>query len=71
MNPFPQPLRFDNKSGVAGVTWNGINHKWRSGIRKDGKSYYLGEFVDLNDAVAARKKKEAELFGDNANEVIA
>lgn len=48
------------KSGFPGVQWNDVNRKWRANIRKDRKLYYLGEFERLEDAVTARKAKEAE-----------
>lgn len=51
-----QNIRKDNCSGYKGVKWNKINKKWQSYINVNGKHFYLGEFINKNDAVNARNK---------------
>ena len=45
-----------NKSGMTGVCWSKSHRKWRSSIRVNNKSKCLGVFLDLNDAIEARKE---------------
>lgn len=45
-------------SGHLGVTWASHMQKWLSSIKVDGKSYHLGYFEHIADAVAARKAGE-------------
>ena len=47
-----------SKSGCLGVTWHNDKKKWQSSIRINGKDYYLGSFVCLDDAITARKNAE-------------
>lgn len=52
-------IRIDNTSGVTGVSkelWG-----WRARIKVGGKKINIGFFKSFDDAVAARKKAEAEL----------
>lgn len=48
-----------NKSGVHGVTWRA--NRWESKISFKGVTYYLGRFVDIGDAIEARKNAESNL----------
>lgn len=50
----------NNTSGYRGVYQDG--GRWRASIGFQGKRYYLGTFGSLDDAVAARKKAEKELY---------
>lgn len=52
-----------NKSGCKGVSRVAVTGKWHARIEKDGKVHLLGNFVDLQDAVAARKAAEIKMFG--------
>ena len=56
-----QKLSAANTSGIRGVcpTKQG---KWRAYIGHKGQNIYLGEFADINDAIAARKKGEEKYF---------
>ena len=47
-----------NTSGYTGVYQNARNGRWIAQITFKGKTYYLGSFVDIRDAVAARKQGE-------------
>jgi hypothetical protein len=50
-------------SGKIGVTWLKANKKWRVSITCRGVKYDLGCFVDLEDAIAARRAGELKHFG--------
>lgn len=43
-----------NTSGTLGVSWHKGNKKWEARIKVRGKSIFLGYFVDVDDAIAAR-----------------
>lgn len=54
-------LRKDNTSGYTGVmAWRG---KWKAQITFKGKGYYLGTYEKIEDAAAARKAAEEQIFG--------
>lgn len=53
-------LQHNNKTGVAGVSFNKSKNKWSAGIGTNGKFKEIGTFVSFGDAVAARKKAEIE-----------
>lgn len=59
-------VRKDNVSGVIGVSWKKEICKWQVNIQKEKKSYYLGVYKDLDDAIKVRLKKEKEFFGEYA-----
>lgn len=50
-----------NTSGVVGVSRRAKDGKWFASISVGNRTRYLGLFVDIADAVAARRKAEAEL----------
>lgn len=52
----------DNLSGVRGVYYDPKMGKYTAKIKFKGKSYYLGTFGNLDDAVKARQRGEEELF---------
>lgn len=54
-------LAKNNTSGVTGVYWCQQSSRWRATIGFQRKTYRLGEFSRFEDAVAARKKAEAEM----------
>lgn len=54
-------VRKNNTSGVPGVDWLTDKGRWRAAICFKGKRYYLGSYGRFEDAVAARKRAEAEL----------
>lgn len=51
-----------SKSGVRGVCWHKGKGKWRASICFKGKSYELGLFDDMNDAIKARKEAEEKFY---------
>lgn len=44
----------NNTSGFAGVSWSKKSNKWWATIKVSGKTYNLGVFEKIEDAVAAR-----------------
>lgn len=55
--------RSDNRSGIRGVYLDGKTNKYRARIQFKGKTYNLGSYSSLEDAVKARRNAEDELFG--------
>ena len=47
-----------NTSGHTGVYWNAKNRKWVAQITFRSKTYYLGTYDKIEDAVKARKRGE-------------
>jgi hypothetical protein len=56
-----QRLYSNNSSGRVGVHWRKKHCKWWATIRVNGRDKHLGVFTNKEDAIAARKKAEAEL----------
>jgi hypothetical protein len=52
-----------NQRHVRGIYWNKRRQKWYAQIKKDQKVRYLGSFETEDEALAARKCAERELFG--------
>jgi hypothetical protein len=50
------------RSDIRGVTWNRPANSWRAIIKVDGALIYLGDFQDLQKAVAARRAGEDKYF---------
>lgn len=53
-----------NSSGYNGVYRNRKSGKWTAQITFKGKTYYLGAFPKIEDAVNARRTAEAHLYGE-------
>lgn len=51
-----------SKSGVRGVWWNSKTQRWRAILGFQGKTHYLGEYKELEDAEKARKEAEEIYF---------
>ena len=59
-------------SGVRGVYWDNVAHRWRASVCHNGHRYYVGIFADLNVAKEAVRIKRLELFTHNeADRVVA
>jgi hypothetical protein len=58
--------RCDSKSNILGVYWHKAKSKWVAQIRKNNKNFYLGSFVNQEDAVAARRAAELQYFAEFA-----
>ena len=59
-------LHTKNKSGVNGVSWDEAENKWLAKITVRGKQIYLGRYVDIELAEAARKIADLK-YGYHAN----
>ncbi len=49
-------LRCDNKSGYKGVDWRSSRNKWRARISVGNKTYNLGHFISIKDAIKIYNK---------------
>ena len=59
-------VRAESKSGVCGVEWHQQCRKWKAYINANKRRVYLGVYVNLEDAIAARKAAEVK-YGFHAN----
>ncbi|XCP84627.1 transcriptional regulator [Roseburia hominis] len=53
-----------NSSGYGGVYRKRKSGKWAAQITFKGKTYYLGSFIKIEDAVKARKEAEESIYGE-------
>lgn len=63
-NGFNKTVLCNSTSGVTGVSWSKQLNKWRAYIMLHNKQINLGCYKNFEDAVAARKKAEEEIFGE-------
>lgn len=56
----------NNTSGHIGVVWDASRSRWAARIKHQGKHIHLGRFIDMKDAIAARKAAEAK-YGFHQN----
>jgi hypothetical protein len=54
--------RSDNTTGIKGVTYHKQARRWQAEITFQGHKRYLGLFATKEEAAAARRKAEQELF---------
>ncbi|MBQ3090464.1 MAG: transcriptional regulator [Oscillospiraceae bacterium] len=59
-----QRLSRSNSSGYNGVYFNRRAQKWAAQIGFKGKTYYLGCYQQIEEAVEARKKAEERIYGE-------
>lgn len=55
-------LMATNKSGVTGVYWNNNAKRWVAQINFKGQHYFLGQYLEKEDAIKARKEAEENLY---------
>src|SRR3990167_3498600 len=55
-NGFNTNLSRNNKSGYKGIYWEKFTNKWRAEIKINYKKIGLGRFLNLKDAILARKE---------------
>ena len=60
------PPRKDCKSGVRGVWFDMARDQWAAQISKGRARESLGRFDSFDEAVAARKERELQLWGEYA-----
>lgn len=60
-----KPISKNNTTGVHGVHWSARKSRYRAQVRHNGRYFYAGVFVDLEDAKAAVIAKRLELFTHN------
>ena len=53
-----------NKSGCRGVSIVKRTGKWHARIKHEGKIIILGDYADINEAIAARKAAEIKYWGE-------
>ena len=56
----------NNTSGHLGVIWNKARQKWRVVLGFNKKTYHLGEYDDIEEAIAVRKAAEKKYYGEFA-----
>lgn len=56
----------DNKSGIIGVSWDKIKHKWVSQLVQNGQRLLYKYFFNKDDAIKARLEAEQKYFGEFA-----
>lgn len=62
-NAINSKIKENNKSGITGVYWDKFTKKWRAEIKFNYKKISLGRFVNIKDAILARKKGEIKYHG--------
>lgn len=65
-NYMNEGLRYNNTSGVRGVSFDSTNKKWMAQIQAKDKGYLCKKFDRFEDAVAERKRMEEDFFGEFA-----
>lgn len=63
-NKMNTATRSDNKSGQKGVSFRKDTGKWHARINLGGKTILLGNFANLDCAIAARKAAEPDFHGN-------
>lgn len=58
LNALNRKVQDRNQSGVTGVIWSKWVKKWIASIRVDWKLIHLGCFVDVDEAIEARRGAE-------------
>ncbi len=61
-----RPMVSRGMSKYRGVIWEKKSQKWRARIKLNGKTNYLGTYVDERDAALAYDRKAIVLLGDDA-----
>lgn len=65
-NCMNKSIQNNNTSGTPGVSWRKDRKKWRAFITINGKQIPLGNYIEKDDAIAARKAAEEKYFGEFA-----
>ena len=59
-------LRVDNTSGYNGISYNNRERKWETYIEVEGQRKRLGKYLELHEAIQARKRAEKK-YGFHPN----
>lgn len=62
-NHFNRPIDSNNTSGHKGVSWDSARSRWTAYIVKDNRTFHLGRFLNIEDAVNARLNAEEIYHG--------
>lgn len=62
-------MQKNNTSGVTGVSFHSGMRQWYARISFKGKTYSLGYFDELDDAVKARRDAEKKLHDDFISQI--
>jgi len=62
VNSMNKPKNKNNTSGHKGVSFCKQTQRWSAQIKINHKKFNLGRYIDINDAVRARKKAELQLL---------
>lgn len=62
-NNMNAPISKANTSGVKGVSWKKDVQKWHARIGYNNRKILLGDFINKDDAIAARLAAEKQYFG--------
>lgn len=57
---------FNNRSEIRGVTWNKEMKMYQAQIKKDGRNYNLGYFLEPEDAQREYLTSAKKLYGKAA-----
>ena len=63
-NSYNRNTHKNNTSGFPGVLFHKHRKKWCASIRANGRPISLGYFLNIEDAVIARKQAEIKYFGE-------
>jgi len=63
LEKIPERLNSSNSSGYNGIYFNRKNQKWIAQITFKRKTYYLGSYEKIEDAVLIRKEAETQIYG--------
>lgn len=58
----------NSKSGFRGVYWDNDRNRWTASIKYNGKQKRIGRYLNIEDAIIARKKAEQDYFGEYSYE---
>ena len=61
-NSYNSNMRSNNKSGYMGVSWHKARKRWRAQIKIDDIDIHLGDYIEVLDAVEARKQGELKYW---------
>ena len=54
----------NNLLGIKGIHWEAARNRYRAQIKLDGKNRFIGRYIRLEDAIAARNQATIELHGE-------